>query len=341
VIHARRWRTGLSLFGGASLALMMGVLSYAQDSTPRPAPGPLVAQPVPLDAADPDRRRLGRLDYAGGLVLSAGSSSSFSGLSDLVVFASASGDRRTATAITDEGQIARFELILDDQGRLTGADGLTMADLHENGRPLGRAKASGDAEGIAVADGRTFVSLEVDNRVLSMADPFDPSATVVRLALPEPVLTLPKGEGLEALAAAEIDGAPVIALGAETGPVWLCLRRTPDPGACRRILDRPPEALFRLTALTAIPGSADFIALYRTYDPLRGWRARIEHLRSGEGGYHSVNLGRLSAPLTVDNFEGMALEALRDGAGWRLYILSDDNFLSAQRTLLLAFDWRR
>ena len=41
---------------------------------------------------------------------------------------------------------------------------------------------------------------------------------------------------------------------------------------------------------------------------------------------------------TTDNFEGIAAER-RNGAT-RLYILSDDNFSPAQRTLMLAFDVR-
>ena len=44
------------------------------------------------------------------------------------------------------------------------------------------------------------------------------------------------------------------------------------------------------------------------------------------------------SPLTRDNFEGLAIVA---GAGTtkRLYLLSDNNYSTAQRTYLLAFDW--
>ena len=41
----------------------------------------------------------------------------------------------------------------------------------------------------------------------------------------------------------------------------------------------------------------------------------------------------------MDNFEGLA--ALPGKAGVvRFYLISDDNFSSSQRTLLLAFDWK-
>ena len=47
---------------------------------------------------------------------------------------------------------------------------------------------------------------------------------------------------------------------------------------------------------------------------------------------------RLASPLTVDNFEGVAGLPRPDGSV-RFYLISDDNFSPAERTLLLAFDW--
>ena len=47
-------------------------------------------------------------------------------------------------------------------------------------------------------------------------------------------------------------------------------------------------------------------------------------------------LARFAPPLTVDNFEGLAVARDADGATL-VYILSDDNFHFLQRTLLLLF----
>jgi hypothetical protein len=47
----------------------------------------------------------------------------------------------------------------------------------------------------------------------------------------------------------------------------------------------------------------------------------------------------LAAPLTVDNYEGVAALPRPDGSV-RFYVISDDNFSRLPRTLLLAFDWR-
>ena len=48
-------------------------------------------------------------------------------------------------------------------------------------------------------------------------------------------------------------------------------------------------------------------------------------------------LARLEPPLTIDNFEGIAITR-GAGSGARLYIVSDDNYSILQRTLLLMFE---
>ena len=343
IARRRLWRLCLAGIGGLAGAAMTTVLCYAQALSPRPAPGPLTAVAVPLDPAHPTRTHLGAFTYAGGLMLSAGSSSRFGGLSGLTVEPDAGGRTLTINAISDEGGIARFTATLDAQDHLAGAADLRFTDVYEDGRAVGRGKAHGDSEDIARADGLFYVSFEYTNRVLALDDPFDPAAKAQRVRLPKAALDLPTGEGLEALAAATIDGADLLALGAEDGPVWLCPREVGEAvqADCPQIIARPPDPDFRLTALAQIPDGPDFVALYRAFDPVRGWRARVELLAKGPRGYALNNLARLSPPMTVDNMEGIAILPTADNKGWRLYLISDDNFRPEERTLLMAFDWRR
>ena len=44
----------------------------------------------------------------------------------------------------------------------------------------------------------------------------------------------------------------------------------------------------------------------------------------------------LRGPVTVDNFEGLAAVPRNRPTPFRFYLISDDNFSSSQRTLLLA-----
>jgi hypothetical protein len=47
-------------------------------------------------------------------------------------------------------------------------------------------------------------------------------------------------------------------------------------------------------------------------------------------------LARLTLPMTVDNFEGLAVHTNAQGDTF-VYLLSDDNYQFLQRTLLLQF----
>jgi hypothetical protein len=136
---------------------------------------------------------------------------------------------------------------------------------------------------------------------------------------------------MEALAAVPDAGADAYMVGAEnTGETWTC--RVTTRCVSGPTLEKPRE--FGLVAMNRI---ADGVTAYllRAYDPLRRTRITLKIVRD------STEIARMdmASPLTVDNFEGIASVAGADGR-YRLYLLSDDNGSDAQRTLLLAFDWR-
>lgn len=53
---------------------------------------------------------------------------------------------------------------------------------------------------------------------------------------------------------------------------------------------------------------------------------------------HSRLLARIEEPFPSDNYEGLTVVDERDGS-WSLWLISDDNFASYQRTLLLKLRW--
>ena len=82
------------------------------------------------------------------------------------------------------------------------------------------------------------------------------------------------------------------------------------------------------------------LVLSRSFSVIGGVKARVERIHAGAIAAGAVLKGDLVAgfepPLTVDNFEGLAVADGGDG-GTLVYILSDDNFNFFQRTLLLLF----
>ena len=96
---------------------------------------------------------------------------------------------------------------------------------------------------------------------------------------------------------------------------------------------------FKPTDAALLP-NGDVLVLSRYFKLLGGFKARLERISAGviAGGavLKGELLARFAPPLTVDNFEGVAVARDADGATL-VYILSDDNFHFLQRTLLLLF----
>jgi hypothetical protein len=311
---------------GALIALT-GLAACAPSPASLPAApvaaGPAIAvqaAPVPLNPQAPGQTAIGGFVYAGGLELSSAETSRFHGLSDLAV----SPDGRL-TAISDEGDLVEGQLVFTD-GRLTGLSEVTLSALSGlDGQPLPNKEMS-DAEGLAVlAGGERLVSFERQSRIWLY-----PAAGGPPRDVPAPEADFPLNGGLEALAPDPERGPDAyVAGGEESGQTWLC--RLTAPCVAGHKVDKPPE--FGLVALRRLPGDRSAYLL-RAWDPLRG--SRIVLSVTGPSG----ELARLdlAKPLTVDNFEGVDFVPRPEG-GYRVYILSDDNFSASQRTLLLAFDW--
>ena len=112
--------------------------------------------------------------------------------------------------------------------------------------------------------------------------------------------------------------------------MWLCsLAGTCDETAFGALM----PAGFGLTALAAYGEAGGFAMLARVYEPRFGTRVSVR-LISATGAREGRVLDemRLAAPFTVDNFEGIAVVP-RSPDGIRLYLISDDNGSTAQRTV--------
>ena len=289
----------------------------------------LRAEPVDLGIA-----QVGRLRFRGGLALSA-PQRIFGGLSGLEVM-----EDGRLVAVSDNADWLEARIVLDESGALIGVSGARMAFMRdENAAPFA-SKRAGDAEGVAhLADGRFAVAFEQTQNVriydLNRDGPFGAALAGPRL---EGAQRLPRNASLEAIAS---DGFGVLIVGAEGGagatPVW----RAPVEGAeSSPIAARyNPASGYSLTGMDRLPDGG-FVALERFYAPIIGARARLTRIADvpadGEIAPRE-ELARLAPPMPLDNFEGVAAVRMPDGAT-RLYIISDDNFSSRQRTLLYAFD---
>jgi hypothetical protein len=321
----------LACFGLAALLLAAcGGPVANPPKAPVPAgPGIVVkADAVPLNPKDSNQDRVGNFFYAGGLRLTSAQTSRLHGLSDLDVQPDGS-----LISVGDEGDLLKAKLVLDAAGRLAGlTDARLTALTGLDGKPL-QGKDNRDSEGLALMpNGDLLVTFERHDRIwLYPADGGPPRA------VPSPNVQFPYNEGMEALAPDPDKGPGAYFTGGETtGRTWSCTLTAP-------CVDGPTVDLamgFGLVAARRLPGGRT-AWLLRAFNPIT--RSVID-LRITDAAGHTVDEMELRGPVTVDNFEGLAAVLVKTGpnpdGGLRFYLISDDNFSSAQRTLLLAFDWK-
>jgi hypothetical protein len=265
----------------------------------------------------------GRFRFAGGLVLTSPDTSRLHGLSDLEI----TTDGRLV-AISDDGDLVTGRIVLDPAGRLAGVTRTTLTPLTDlAGKPLGGDKARSDAEGLAIfPNGDRMVSFERDHRIWLYPAKGGGPRTV-----PSPNAPFPDNLGMEALALDPMAGPGAYLVGREdTRETWVCrLASGCVPGV------RPGnDSMGMLVAARPLPGGR-WAFLLRDFNVASGATIRI--LITDATG-RTLDLHTIIRPATVDNFEGVTALPRADGSV-RFYLISDDNFSAAQRTLLLAFDW--
>lgn len=323
-------RRTLFLFGlaaGIAIAAHRGVPGGGPPSRSAASieagPVSIEAVPVPLNRANPAATTVGDFSYAGGLVLTSRQTDRLHGLSDLEVW-----DTDHLLAVGDLGVLLEARLVLDRAGRLVGLTAAHLTPLRgEDGKPLSD-KADADAEGLALlGSGDRLVSFERRDRIWLYPAAGGPPRAVVM-----PDTSFPPNGGMEALAADPGAGSDAYIVGAEvSGDTWSC-RLHPPHCSSGPSVDKPPE--FGLVAMRRLPGGQTAYLL-RAYDTVRGNRNSLQIFREGK----RVARLDLAAPMTVDNFEGLAAVPRNEG-DIRFYLISDDNARAKQRTILLAFDWR-
>ena len=296
------------------------------------------AERVPLDPRDPLRDRVGGLTYLGGVALSS-RDPAFGGFSALAV----EGDG--FTLLGDGGNIVRFRMGANWKPREVRFSYLPA------GPRTGWDKRDRDSESLVVdAAGRVFVGFENANAIWRYAPGF---ARAEALAAPRQMAGWSDGGGAETLALMP-DGRFVAIAEATYVP-----RRAWQGSAEARQLTRD-SVIF--SGDPAVPGTRTSRFAYRPfgrYDPVDAaalpngdlvvldrdfslpfrWSNRVSIVPAQAIRAGAVARGRLvavlDAPLIHDNFEGVTVT--QEGLNTILWLVSDDNQMPLQRSLLLKF----
>ncbi len=293
-----------------------------------------------FEPRNPERRRFGALTFRSGLVLTS-PDKRFGGFSAIA----RPGDGSAIVALSDDATWLTATATYEG-GRLAGlADAALAPVLSATGRPLRETRAY-DTEGLTMAGGTAYLSVERVHQVLS--GDFGRSGTAARarpVALAPSVVPalrrLRSNRGLEAIAHAG-EGPLAGSL------VGFAEEDRDDPAIIPGfILTGPSAGLFTLrrrdgfaaTDAAFLPGG-DLLVLERlAMLPFRvGMRIRRiagAAIRPGAVLDGEV-LVEADLGYEIDNMEGLGVHRAADGTTV-LTLVSDDNFAFYQRTLLLEF----
>ncbi|HZG10072.1 MAG TPA: esterase-like activity of phytase family protein [Allosphingosinicella sp.] len=308
----------------AALFFLVMLGSHAWPVATPPPPPPAVsfveAEPVQLRRGEPERRRVGKLLYLGGWALTS-NDPRFGGISGMHV------EGESVTAVSDSGWLIRFPLPRRAQVRA----GIEMLG------GSGSDKADRDIEALVVHGESAWVSLERRNAVIR----FDRARwRPVAAAKPKAMERWRGNRGGEAMVRLA-DGRFII-FSEGSGGISDAVMFAGDPAVlgtkATKMRYRPPEG-YRITDAAVTPDGR-LLFLNRRLSLLQGGfltkltlgpvpETRISGLIEGE------EIAALRRPLVSDNME--ALSVTQEGGRTILWMASDNNYNSVQRTLLLKF----
>lgn len=286
----------------------------------------LNAVPVVLDAAKPDRVRVGALTLIGGWQLTS-DFRPFGGLSSLNV------EGNHVTALGDAGSIVRFRI-----GRFGHASDASIVPVPRGCGPE-RVKSDRDTESLAhdPVSGSWWIGYEWRNAICRTNRDF---TIAQRAARPPAMRDWPRTGGAETIL--RLNDARVLILaerakGTEERPLLIYHGDPTDAATPVDLAHYVPPDGFSPTDAAQLPDGRILI-LNRSFNLWGLFTAKLV-LADQPVVRGAVLKGRviatLAPPLIADNFEGLSVTV--ENGRPIVWMVSDDNFMRWQRTLLLKF----
>ncbi len=291
---------------------------------------PLEISPHNIFKKGESERPLHQLIFLSGLELRS-DDLAFGGLSGLTI---QPGARNTFWAVSDHGHLIKFDIVRDSHGNLSSIRNVKTTPMVSLKGNILEDDAS-DAEGILWHGKNLLVSLERIHRIIFYR--------VGRNIKAQKVLPITEklrfNGGLETME--NLNTNQIFAVSEFTrddqGHTLALIIDTKNGKTLPRYITS--FLSFYPTDLTKLDNN-NFLLLERDYTPLFGGQARLRRITLPEIMSGNVIEGeemtRISSAFDIDNLEGIA-SLPRDDGSYDIFLLSDDNFLDNQKTLLLHF----
>ncbi|KKC25645.1 esterase-like activity of phytase family protein [Sphingomonas sp. SRS2] len=311
-----------------ALAALLFCLVPGSAGFPQAANVPVVATPIAIDPDDPAHRKFGRLRYVAGWHLTS-RQRNFGGYSALRV----EGDQ--ILALADTGDHMRFRLSPDGVLSDTRFGRLTILPSYRGDR------GDRDSESMTFGpEGDIWVGFEHGNAILRYAPEFK---ELIGMAFPPAMRKWSPNSGAEAMTRLDGGRFVVFAEGQAVAPhVHAALLFPGDPTNPKNVPFsfgyRPPLGYVPTDAQQLPDGR--IAVLHRHFSLFEGFWTAIALVDPAAIKPGATVTGELIAelkpPLNVDNMEGLSIT--REGGRTMMWIISDDNQVPVERTLLLKFE---
>lgn len=310
------------------LAALLFCLVPGSAGFPQSADVPVVATPLPIDPDDPAHRVFGRLRYVAGWRLTS-RQGNFGGYSALRV------DGDAVLALADTGDHMRFRLSAAGEVSETSFGRLTALPSYRGDR------GDRDSESMTFGPaGDIWIGFEYRNAILR----YGPDFKELRgMAFPPAMRNWSRNSGAEAMVRLDGGRFVVFAEGQAIAPhVHLALMFPGDPTNAKnapfRFGYRPPRG-YAPTDAQQLPDGR-ILVLHRHFSLFDGFWTALTIVDPADIKPDATVTGELVAelkpPLNIDNMEGLSVT--REDGRTMVWIISDDNQVPIERTLLLKFE---
>ncbi len=288
----------------------------------------MTSEPLALDTTRPNRRRVGALTLQAAWYLTS-DTRAFGGFSALDV-----NDNRV-TALSDAGTILRFRL-----GRFGNASDATLTRVPEQCGHVAR-KYDNDTESLTHDADRQhwWIGFEWRNAVCRTNTEFTKGEAVLS---PTAIAAWPKRSGPESMTRLSDGRFMVLAEDSRDSggisPVVLFDRDPTDPAAVATTLAFRPPIGFKPTDIAQLPDGRILVLTRRfaLWSLFTSKLVLLDPIPPAPGGILDGRvIAQFESPVLADNFEGLSV-TVEDGKPI-IWIISDDNYMRWQRTLLLKF----
>lgn len=310
------------------LAALLFCLLPSSAGYPQASDLAIVATPIAIYNDDPARRDIGRLRYLDGWRLTS-RQRNFGGYSSLRV----DGDRFVALA--DTGDYMRFRMA--EPGTITESRFGTLPAFPANTGTRADRDSESTTEG---PQGDVWVGFEGRNAILRYSADF---GKLIASSFPAAMKAWSYNSGAEAMVRLDDGRFVIFCEGTAVAPfVHAALLFPGDPTDPKNVPVqfgyRPPRDYVPTDARQLPDGR--IIVLQRRFGVLAGFAAAVSIVDPraiSEGATVDGELiAEIRPPLNVDNMEGISIT--REGDKVIVWMISDDNQIALERTLLLKFE---